>query len=731
MMFRLTIVAAVSAFALAGSGCGGCGDSPSTPDAPVDAPPFDSCDGNPGSFARHAMLALLGRRPVSQAEVDVYVDLFEAAELAGADPRATVARTMMQDPAFRERWVDQTMDALRVQRIDYQSQIGCWGRNDRGTVTPGLAMAVRDQTSAGNGDGQEWTMLDLARSAVALDDVTPVYRAHVFAMMAWPIPAANVPPVEAELARRADFGAMFLAGYTNRDMVCLGCHTSDASVTDNEDPLLDRHWPVPGRPEMSVYGASQGIAPERADAVFRVDGFVLGGFDRPWSWNNDCGVFSSPGANIGNDPAGIDGKLGSLVGQRLTAHDLDAALKRGFDALRGVEPPIVSDSIADPDTALAWLVTLNMVEDVWREVIGTPLTIANHFPRNAEASEMLFQLASRYTSSGYSLRELLVAIVSSDYFDRLPPEAGCSAPYTYPPVFDPWVIGDPDPARRMNGAGDAVVPLSARTLASASEAALGWPARQGARFPDYGEFGYCSELSCSEATGACNSQGDCCTTASVVCGGGVPESVYQRGVGHYLRNSERGFRGLDFQARLVWEERYGACEAPDGFPTDFVDGLLARASGGTVEDVVVAMKDRFLGEPVIVDDAERSALASLLGGPLDRPGTAVTEAQVRSLCGVFLASPQFLLQGMAGRGGTRPILTATDDDYPAVCADVATRDIGIAGQVVSCGPDGLVLVAGRVAPKPPATVPVSPPSDAVRVKQRKRGDPRRTPAAPY
>ena len=49
-------------------------------------------------------------------------------------------------------------------------------------------------------------------SSLELDDVTPIYRAHPFALVNFPIPAANVPPVEAELARREDFGAVFDVG---------------------------------------------------------------------------------------------------------------------------------------------------------------------------------------------------------------------------------------------------------------------------------------------------------------------------------------------------------------------------------------------------------------------------------------------------------------------------------------------------------------------------------------
>ena len=687
----------VAAAALAAPGCGGCDGPNDNPDAGIDAASWDQCDGSPEAFVRQATLGLLGRRPLGQAEVDVYVDLYEAAQASGQDPRAVVARALMRAPGFVDRWVELVADALAVQRIDIQGQAACWGPANRsGPADPALAMAVRDRVATGGGDGRTFTMLDLARSSIALDDLTPVLRGQVFAMVNLPIPAANVPPIEAELAQRADFGATFDSAYLHRDLVCLGCHNSDGSVTDADDPALDRHWPVPGSPEKAVYGMANGIEPDRAHAVFRVDNFV-GGFTRPWGWDGDCGAFST---SVADDPAGIDGKFASITGRRSTAFDLDGALRRGFEALRGVDPPLSAD-IADPDTALAWLVALAVVEDLWREVVGTRLTIANYFPRNEASSLELQRLATTFTKSGYSLEAVLTDIVSSDYFNRLPPESGCGGgPYQYPNVYDPWVISEADPARRLNGAGDAVAPVGARTLMSAADGALEWPPMAAARFPDLGEAG-CEELTCSEANQYCDFGGFCCQTADILCAGGRPPVSLERGIGVYLRNSEHGFRGLDFQARLTWEERYGACAAPAGTSTDFIDNLIAAGGAdttATVEDVVVALKDRVIGEPAVIDDAERGALATLLGGALDRPASAVTEAQVRKLCGVLLSTPQFLLQGIAGRGGTRPKLTPANASYDAVCTALSQRDIGLTGFAVSCTPDGLTLVPARIAP---------------------------------
>ena len=677
-MKSLVIALALAGFGTLG-GCGGCGSDAVNYDAGVsgDAPvAFTACGGAPDAFVRQTFLALDGRRPRSQAEVNVYTDLYAAAVTKGLDPKATVARAIMAEPEFSERWVQQTMDAMQVQRFAYQTEAECWDRGTRWTATAALAAAVRDQAATGTGDGAQWNMADLAVSAIALDDLTPLYRAQLFSMMQHPIPAANVADVAAELARRADFGATFDSGYLHRDAVCLDCHNSSFSVTDRNDPATDRFWPVPGLAEMPVYGTFTHVTIAAAHAPFRVDSFVGTGASRPWGWASSCGRFAT---SVPPDPAGVTAKLASIGGQQSTVYTLEAALKHGFDQLRGQLPAIGSDGmIADPDQALAWLVTLKMTEDVWTKVTGTRLTIANYYPRNKAASDLLYMLAQRSTQSGYSLQALLVAIVGSDYFNRKPAEAACGAgPYTYPSVFDPWVIADPDPAKRLNGPGDAVQAVDARTLVSALAGALDWsPPPLASRFPDYG----CSESSsCQAIQQACQQEAACCTAYQASCqmSGVSPttEVPFQRGVGMFLRNSERGFRGLDFQARLVWENHENVCARPAWVARDFIDTLAAESAAdptATTRDVVAALKDRLMGEPAISVASEIDALTAITGS-LDGPASGVTAATLRELCGAFVNTPQFLLAGIAGRGGEVPKLTPAKAGYAAICIDVASH----------------------------------------------------------
>ncbi len=687
----------------------GCGDDDSgDDDGPGPNSTFDECDGDAQSFVRQAFLALDGRRPKSQAEVDVYVDLYTAAAERGDDPVDVTARAIMSRSEFVEHWVDVFMDALHVQRLDTQTEASCWDRGTRSTVSASLAASVRDQPATGSADGQRFTMLDLARSSLVLDDLTPMYRGQLFSLVSHPIPAANVGAVDAELARREDFGSTFDASYIHRDTVCLGCHNSEASVTDSDDPAADRHWPVPGNPERAVYGQPNGVPNDRAHAAFRVDSFVDDGNELPWGWEPDCGRFRTP-SQVTDDLANVDGKLASLTGKRTTVFGLEQALAKGFAALEASGPP--TGDLTDPDAALAWLVTLKITEDVWTQVTGTRLTIANYFARNQASSELLNSLAGTFVTSGFSLKTLLVAIVSSDYFNRLAPEAACGPnPYTYPSVFDPWTTADADEERRGNGPGDAVTALDGRTLIHATAAALEWTAPpEATRFPDYGEPG-CEDGTCEELGQACGFN-QCCTTFQAACqnGGVLPadELPFLRGIGIFLRNSERGFRGLDFQARLSWEDRNGVCGRPTWVSADFIDRLATAGAGSsaTARDVVSALKDRLIGEPVIEEGEEAAAISSVVGA-LEDPASSVTASQLREVCGAIVGSPQFLLQGIAGRGGDRPLLTPDNASYDTVCADLAATGIGVTGRVVTCGGGKATLAEGRAKPRPPITHPV-------------------------
>jgi hypothetical protein len=680
---------------------GACGSdvapvNPPTPDGPPEPPPtpFTECDSEPTAYIRDAFLAITGRRPHGQAEIEVYHSLWTKAEEQGLDPRKTISTALTNAPEFASRWESVLMDAVRVQRTNAQNMVSCWGTT--GGVPPGtnLAVRIRDSNASLTLPEGQATMLDVTRSALELDDISTIYRAQLFNLTSLPPGTANASPEAAELSQRADLGATFDSAWLRRDAVCLGCHNSQASVTDSDDPALDRHWPVAGLPENQVYGAIEPNAGTRAHGVFRISGFVGFGGHTPWGMSSSCGQFADPNGNLGNDIANIDTKLGSITGKRTTVYDLDAALKRGFDRLRGHGPTLVDGAIQDPDEALAWLVTLSMAEEMWREIVGSPLTIANGFPRNAAASELLSSLATELALSSYSLKHLVIQITTTDFFSRKAPEAGCGTPYSYPAVYDPWTTSEQDAAKRGNGPGDAIAWLAPRSMAIAASGALwnGTPLIQA--FPsDGGSF--CTGT-CEDLTNFCDQFAVCCEEAAQTCAGEPPTNVdsiaFHRSVGVYLRNSEPGFRGLSFQARLAWEDRFASCSKPDGAP-DFVDELIATAAtkaDATAADLVLAVKDRIINEPVI-QPGEEGPLAALLG-PLTTPAASVDSAALRHYCGVLLASPQFTLSGLPGRDGEVPLLTPASAQSSAVCNRLNDVSIG-GGKHVECTADAISIAA--------------------------------------
>jgi hypothetical protein len=110
---------------------------------------------------------------------------------------------------------------------------------------------------------------------------------------------------------------------------------------------------------------------------------------------------------------------------------------------------------------------------------------------------------------------------------------------------------------------------------------------------------------------------------------------------------------------------------------DYVMRLVGQARstpGATLEDAVIALKDRLLGEPWI-DTGEVAPLEDLLGAQLttavDGVDDATLEEQLRGACGAYVVSPQYLLGGAAPADSDNiPKLTLTDHSYAASCARI-------------------------------------------------------------
>ncbi len=648
------------AWALCSSATFGCAEaSPGSPSAsatvePTTPPPPPAlgggCQATDQTFARRAILALLGRHPSGQGEVEAIeqaIQEIRRVDDTQSDPlsaRRTVARALMQDEGYFERWSDFFMDALKVARTGTKSLETCYGSPRAEAYDAGaLARYVRDHdASANEPPGGEFTMNELLRSALALDDLSVLYRSHLFAMMSRHI-NGNASPDELELARRNDYGAGFEAAYTSRNLTCLGCHNSQFSVTQSSDPELNRFWPVPGLFEQSLFGSSTGVLPQaegdppgsdllRTRSMFRVNGVVDEAGTAPYGWDGArCGRFRIPESD---DPLVVDTYFGSVRGLRASVWDLERSLHRGVDALaaHGLQP--ASDtSISDPDTAFAYLVALTIVEEVWVETVGSGLTIAHHFPRTQDQRDLLARLTNRFVASHFSLKTLLSDIVSEPAFNLPPPSTDCLAtPYSLPRLFNPWSDAEQDASRRGNSSADTIFPISPRPLRKSLHRALGWPA-----YPEYPAQG-------------------------------SNEEALQLALGFALRDAEPGQRGLDFQGRLAWEAAYGAC-APQA-ADDFIAQLAERAltpPRRTVLAALAALKDRLVGMPTVFA-SERPKLEALLGTSLDSPAPDDVEAKLRSVCGVLIASPQFQLGGLEAPDARGvPTLAPAAASVPASC----------------------------------------------------------------
>lgn len=671
-----------------GAGQAGTGGSSGAPASPAT---WADCQDSEQAWVRKAMVAALGRRPLGQAEVDLYVDLIAAVDAldgigkTGPKPapgaplkrsrRAALEAMQRSTDAlgnseYIARWMDTYRDMLRVQRLDQQANPGCYS-NAKRPDDPAVALLVRDQGPGSKGDGNgAFTMRDVITGSLALDDVTPIYIGNLLAFLQTTYDGANADEIKLELSRRTDFGAWFDGVYLHRDGVCLKCHNSQFSVTADEDPKKNRFYPVPGRLEAALFDSSAGNDEKalpgqteydgvtRAHALLRFGGFVddKKATFKPWGWDVPCGTVV-PKDQVSPDPAGVDAKFGNITGDRATAWDLVVSLQAGFRKLRehGLSRGPKGE-IPDPDEAFAYLVAANIVEHVWKEIVGTPLTIANYFPRNAAARDELIELTEAFIASGFSHRRLLELVTESPAFNVLAPDAGCGeAPYGMPAIYDPWVIAEADPQKRGNSLGDGVAALSSRTLVRTTHRAMGWPTIPAAFFPPFGKPS--------------------------------DEAEFQSEIGLYLKSSEPGFRGFDFQARLAWEERFGACAAPPGNTgPDFVDALLAGASAGTAGDVVAALKDRLVGDPRVEPNVEKPLLEKMLGTSLASPGDSVNPAGLRRVCGVLLSSPQFLLGGVAPPDGTGvPLLTPAHARYGALCEGLAASGPLSSGLTLACG----------------------------------------------
>ena len=613
---------------------------------------------------------------------------------------------------------------LKVQRSGDRLNTFCYDRITEASLTPEFAEGVRDNgpdVAVGTDLAMNATIADLTYSSLLLDDVSPLYRADLFARMWTPLTGGNVTRQELEVANRALFGGIFESAYLGRNTECLQCHIFVDATTLTTSPETNRHWSVlpDVNVEMAVYGqfdwGNETRVLEEVHAIFRHAGVVdyswcegmgcnpgaIGTTEGQtvWGLSTGCGLFrsdnhSDPAVDIDDEPY----MAGSYSqGSDATIFELEERLRSGFDTL--AEEGLVPGGngtymdFADPESpeaAMAYLFSLNFAEGIWKEAMGYPLTVANKFPRNQGQMETLKTLAETFYTSHYSLRNVIVEVAAGEYFNQAPPDTcGSASLYAMPALFDPFTKEAVDPLERGNGVGDMVHRASAAVLMDSVSQAMWWSRFERFGVQTTGAFvaafldppldvpGGDIPFAITHIDPASGQGLGCCGAGFCDACVDAPNNVtFLRDIGLHINQFDAGFSGTDFNGLLHWEEEYASGQDPDlGGPTqctgplgaeecassDYIDRLVSAASGATMRDVAVALKDRLITEPAIAGDAEVAAIEAIMGETLDTDVSAADDAEgsARRYAGVLLNTPQFLLEGVVSRD--QPVA-----DYPAV-----------------------------------------------------------------
>ena len=618
-----------------------------------------TCDAGDEAWVKRAIPMIQGRLPEGMREVRLLVAMIEQIDAAGGDGREVVARGLASGDLYLRRWSDFFLEQLRVNRIEIKANYGCYGARSAAAESGDLAAFIRDNDPQGADFGGGFTMADVLESALRLDDITPVYRADLFARMARPLTGANVTEAELEVVRRANYGEIFAAAYLGRRMACLECHNSEASVTYSPDPAQNHHWALPGRFEAALFGDAKGRPEAEVFAAFRWSGFVTdGGGVRPWGMAGACGRFQSArGGDLLGDPAYLGGALPADP----YLFDIDPLYRAGLKALADEGLVLGDDLEVAPDRALAFLLAANVANQVWREAMGYPLTLATGFPRNQKQREILQELTETFIAERYSVRALVAAIALHPYFNQAAPDA-CGAPYPLEPVFEPFSRTAADPNVRGNSLGDRVQRRSAWVLLDSAARAMWWDLPQ--RLSE----------------------------------GPLQQGAFLRDQGVFLKDALPGFNGVDLGSLLSWESKLaagydpglgGPCTGPLGGPCapyEWIEEMLVAGAGlgdATVGDLAAAIKDRILTEPTIYNDAEAAVIAAILGFDLDLKmnglPTGPLEEGARRYAGLLFNTPQFLLLGAPSRDqdpAAGPRIAAPGTDTLALCDALAPALLG-------------------------------------------------------
>ncbi len=424
-------------------------------------------------------------------------------------------------------------------------------------------------------------MRDLIRSALVLDDLSPVWTTNLIAQLTR---ALDDQDYLAAYGQRRNRAQTFLRSYLNRRMSCLPCHNSKWAVTDDPLPTLDRHWPMNGLHEEALFGASEADDHVPLTPFFRRRGVLSGYYYAkegviddlcpmgmcdddypkppedlademlPWGWAERCGRYFPPDKVRDDDAFENDDVLGHFIedkDQRASVWDLVFALRAGFDALRVDGLSVADDGTVDGELAFAWMTSANIVDRVWKAAYGSRLTIVNYFPRNQAQHDKLAALTADFAASRYSLIDLLAAVTADPLFNGPAPADGLGDPRSYPPIFDSFVDDSIDISLRRNHVGHLIRRAPAREMLRSVYLAMGWP-----RTPEFMIY-FMSAA-----------------------------ARLQRSIGVFHKTADPGFDGIGFQSALAWEATVGVCEDatldPKCYLAEIFDLPEGQISGTTI-----------------------------------------------------------------------------------------------------------------------------------------------------
>jgi hypothetical protein len=624
-------------------------------------PPSQTCDAGTDAWVQRVFPLVIGRRPHGSAEVQMWTSV---ADQYGRD---VAIRAMTNDQAYIGNWRSVLADLLLVSRSGPDYDDACHQYPLLGTHDGSLAQHIRSYGADEATYGTRFNMADVLIDSLVADDLAAAWTANIYGRTNYiPVCSNTTDLYQIELERRLGLGDEFLDNYMNRSITCMTCHNSEFSVTDSPAPSQDRTWGVPGALfEKTLFDASTGpVDPDGFYSLFRYAGVVEDTYFynpsgqypvRPWGWDESCGTFdpTPPGQDYLVHESGY---FLDSFGPEGTLFDVAGSLGRGADALSTGPLAVGEGGLLDPDQAFAYLTAQHLVDRVWEIATGSPLTLPYGYSRNQDQYEILESLTNRFLTSGWSLRELLVAITTDPLYNTGLP-ATCGAPaYGLDPVLYAYSVEDPNPALEGNGAGDLVHRQYARVLVNTANHSLGWP------MPDewFSLFG------------------------------ATPDRDLASAIGVFLNRSEAGFSGTDLQGALAWEARFGTCSDPS-YPNDFIQEVLDQSTltGATLETAVLAIKDRLLVDGTFASDEERALVEDLLEVSLDTPVASAPLGTRRNLglfCGALTLSPRFFLAVEPHPIGPVPPLSLGAEE------DCTRLALGMAGEGVALSCDGWMPV---------------------------------------